>query len=88
MFDWLAEHRAIAMAGLAVACLAVGYVEFRMMRERAVAAATWFFGLLVVCIYVGGSLQLGPYRLVVAIALFVGGLTAIIRLARGGKWRR
>jgi predicted PurR-regulated permease PerM len=87
MANWFAQHEALAVVGLVAAVFLVGWAEYRVMREKTLARSTLIFGLLILCVYIGGSQQFGLYGIGTGVVLFVVGATAIVRLTRDPRRR-
>jgi len=83
MMDYLQSHRLEGVIAVALLCLLVGYIEFRLLRDKKIAAATWAFGLVVLSVFIGSP---GGARIVWAFLLLIGGAAAILMFLRERRW--
>jgi len=84
--DWLRDHPVIGVPlALAVFFLS-GYFDFKVLESRGLACATWFTGLLAVCVYVGHPWT--TLRLIMSGIMLVTGFILLVRFYERGKKTR
>jgi hypothetical protein len=82
---YLLEHPGLAIVVVCVGCFLIGLLEHSLMRDKKLAAMTWFFGLSVLCAFVACHPAIGVFRLGWAALLFVFGIVAIVASVRTNK---
>jgi hypothetical protein len=62
-----------------------GWAERYFFQQKALPCATWFFGVLISCIYVSSLNSLGWFRWLIVAFIFLVGGAFIIRFYRGNR---
>jgi len=82
MITYLDAHRALAVTVVVLGCLIVGAIELIATNSRKVASLTWFFGLLVVAVYVFGSVKSSTTGMLLAGVIVGAGTIGLVMFAR------